>query len=43
MNILDKIVLEKKNHLKYLNQKLNKKNTIYIKPNSLKYILNQIV
>ena len=26
MNILDKIVLEKKNHLKYLSQKLNKKN-----------------
>ena len=26
MNILDQIVLEKKNHLKYLSQKLNKKN-----------------
>ena len=26
MNILDQIVLEKKNHVKYLSQKLNKKN-----------------
>ena len=28
MNILDQIVLEKKNHLKYLSQKLNKKNNL---------------
>ena len=28
MNILDQIVLEKKNHLKYLSQKVNKKNNL---------------
>ena len=28
MNILDQIVLEKKNHLKYLSQKINKKNNL---------------
>ena len=28
MNILDQIILEKKNHLKYLSQKINKKNNL---------------
>ena len=40
MNILDQIVLEKKNHLKYLSQKLNKKNNF--KSTSSNSFLNAI-
>ena len=40
MNILDQIVLEKKNHLKYLSQKLNKKNNF--KPTNSNSFLNAI-
>ena len=40
MNILDQIVLEKKNHLKYLSQKVNKKNNL--KSTNLNSFLNAI-
>ena len=40
MNILDQIVLEKKNHLEYLSQKVNKKNNL--KSNNSNSFLNAI-